>query len=73
MVGLDSTLGVWDPNKSRPIGGGNFWDEIPRNPANHLNKMIALSMPRRPSGVVLFTHQQRYCGGVYKRSGLSGL
>jgi hypothetical protein len=61
MVGLDfHTWGVGIRISPGQLAA-NFWDEIPRTFGQSLFiKMIALSLPRRPSGVVLFTHQHRH-------------
>ena len=61
MVGLDFHTGGVGIRISPGQLAANFWDEIPRTFGQSLFiKMIALSLPRRPSGVVLFTHQRRH-------------
>ena len=61
MVGLDFHTGGVGIRISPGQLAANFWDEIPRTFGQSLFiNMIALSLPRRPSGVVLFTHQHRH-------------
>ena len=60
MVGLDFHTGGVGIRISPGQLAADFWDEIPRTFGQSLFiNMIALSLPRRPSGVVLITHQRK--------------
>ena len=61
MVGLDFHTGGVGIRISPGQLAANFWDEIPRTFGQSLFiNMIALSLLRRPSGVVLFKHQHSH-------------